>query len=292
MQKTPIGRKETWRGLLARPEPIVMPGVYDALSASFAERLGASAAVVGGFGVVAARYGLPDIGVVGLHGMAAAVHDILAATRIPLLVDADDGYGDAKSVSLTVTTYETMGASALLLEDQVAPKRCGHLAGKGVVATEAMEAKLRTAAAARRDRDLFIIARTDSRAVHGLDEALRRSERYLRAGADGLFIEAPQSVEELALIGREFDVPQMCNMLVGGRTPLLTSAELHAMGFRMIVHGTTLVSRVARALEEGLGEILGDVNRFDEGRYMPLRQFTEALGIERWLEVERRAAGR
>lgn len=290
MEAKPIGRKDTWRGLLARPAPIVMPGVYDALSASFAERLGASAAVVGGFGVVAARYGLPDIGVVGLHGMAAAVRDILAATRLPLLVDADDGYGDAKSVALTVSTYESSGASALLLEDQVAPKRCGHLAGKDVVPTAVMETKLRTAVAARRSADLFIIARTDSRGVHGLDEALRRSERYLRAGADGLFIEAPQSVAELETIARAFDVPQMCNMLVGGRTPLLTTAELHAMGFRMIVHGTTLVSRVARALEEGIEEILDDVNRFDEARYMPLHEFTEALGIRRWHEVERRAA--
>lgn len=280
--------RPAWADLLRGGGPLVLPGVYDALSATLAVRAGFRAAVIGGFGLVGSRYGLPDIGLVGLHGMAAGVRDILAATSLPTLVDADDGYGDVKSVTFTVRTYESLGAGALLLEDQVAPKRCGHLAGKAVVPVEAMERKLRAAVAARSRRDLFLVARTDARSVNGLDDALRRAERYLRAGADGVFIEAPESVEELAIIGRTFDAPQMCNMLVGGRTPLLTVRELYDLGFSMIVHGTTLVSRVARALEEVLLEIRQDRIDFDPANFASLAEFTAALGIDGWLKVESR----
>ena len=148
------------------------------------------------------------------------MRDIMAATELPVLVDGDDGYGDVKNVARTVAGYEAMGVAAIFIEDQRAPKRCGHMAGKDVIDADVMAAKLRAAAAARRNPDTFLIARTDARAVHGLDEALRRAELYLEAGADGVFVEAPQTVDELARIGRAFEgVPQMANMLEGGTHP-------------------------------------------------------------------------
>ena len=181
----------------------------------------------------------------------------MAATRLPVLVDGDTGYGDVKNVAHTIDGYEAMGASAIFIEDQVAPKRCGHMAGKDVIAADQMVAKIKAAVGARRSKDFFIIARTDARAVHGLDEALRRGEQYLKAGADGIFIEAPQTVQELERVGRAFNgVPQIANMLEGGgQTPVLPPAELKAMGFAMAAYPTTLIFRVARTIERALADI-------------------------------------
>ncbi len=220
--------KPTWKELLARGEPLLLPCAYDALSARLIERAGFVAYSIGGYALVGARHALPDIGLVGFGEMSAGVRDIMGASSLPVLVDCDDGYGDVKNVAHTIAGYEAMGVSAIFMEDQRAPKRCGHMAGKDVIEADAMAAKVRAAADARRSAELFIIARTDARAVHGLDDALRRAEMYLKAGADGLFIEAPQSAEELARIGRAFaGVPQLANMLEGGgRTPVLPPHEL------------------------------------------------------------------
>ena len=173
------------------------------------------------------------------------------------MVDGDTGYGDVKNVAHTIEGYEAMGASAIFLEDQVAPKRCGHMAGKDVIPADQMVAKIKAAVGARRSKDFFIIARTDARAVHGLDEALRRGEQYLKAGVDGIFIEAPQTVKELEKVGRTFKgVPQIANMLEGGgQTPVLPPAELKAMGFAMAAYPTTLIFRVARTIERALADI-------------------------------------
>jgi 2-methylisocitrate lyase-like PEP mutase family enzyme len=227
--------KSLWWDLMNMDRPFVLPGAYDALSAKLIEQAGFDGFVIGGFPLVGARYGLPDIGLVGLGEMAEGMRDIVSAVDIPALIDGDHGYGDVKNVVRTMQTYESMGAGAILLEDQVAPKRCGHTEGKQVVEPRIMEEKLRAAADSRQNKDFFLIARTDSRAVHGLDDALRRAERYLKAGADGIFIEAPQNLEELERVANAFDVPQMCNMLIGGKTPILSNRELHQMGFKMIV---------------------------------------------------------
>lgn len=264
----------------------MLPGAYDALSARLIERCGFKAFVIGGFPLVGSRYGLPDIGLVGLGEMAAGVRDILEATRLPALIDGDHGYGDPKNVARTVRSYERLGAGALFLEDQVAPKRCGHLAGKDVVPTEVMEQRIRAAVAAREDGELFLIARTDARSVHGLDEALRRGERYIAAGADGLFVEAPESVEELERIGRAFDVPQFCNMLVSGRTPLLRNRELYDMGFAMVVHGTTLVMRAAKAVEQTLREIAEDRADFRPEDFASLEEIKAVTGFDDWVRFE------
>ena len=175
-----------------------------------------------------------------------------------MLVDGDTGYGDVKNVTHTIEGYEAMGASAIFMEDQVAPKRCGHMAGKDVIPAAEMVAKIKAAVGARRSKDFFIIARTDARAVHGLDEALRRGEQYLEAGADGIFIEAPQTREGARdASARAFKgVPQIANMLEGGgQTPVLPPSELKAMGFTMAAYPTTLIFRVARTIERALADI-------------------------------------
>ena len=175
------------------------------------------------------------------------VRDIVAATPLPVLVDGDNGYGDVKNIVHVLNHYEGLGAGAIFFEDQVSPKRCGHMAGKQLLASADMEARLRAASQNKRFPETFIIARTDAREVHGLDEALRRGERYLRAGADGLFIEAPVDLDELRTIAEAFDVPQMANMLEGGRTPLLRPAELGEMGFRIAIYGISpLVHAIAQ----------------------------------------------
>jgi len=281
--------KPTWKELLANGQPLLLPCAHDGLSARLIERAGFRAYSVGGYALVGARHGLPDIGLVAFGEMSAGVRDIMAATSLPVLIDCDDGYGDVKNVTRTIAGYERLGASAIFMEDQRAPKRCGHMAGKSVIPAGAMAAKLRAAAAARQSSDFFIIARTDARAVHGLDEALRRAELYLKAGADGLFIEAPQTVEELARVGRTFaGVPQIANMLVGGgRTPVLAPDELSRLGFAMIAYPTSLIFCVARAIQKALADLRqGRLPGSDDA--VDFETFKDITALARWSEVERR----
>lgn len=286
----PKPKKPTWRELLAQNQPLVLPGAHDAFSARMIEAAGFPAYFIGGFPVIGARYALPDIGLIGLGEMAQSVSDIMLGSQLPVLVDADDGYGDVKNVTRTVRTYERMGASSIFFEDQVAPKRCGHMAGKVLVSVETMEAKIRAAAAARDDKELFIIARTDAREVEGMDAALRRAERYVRAGADGLFIEAPRNVAELELIGRAFDVPQLCNMLEGGLTPILPNRELGEMGFSMIIHGITLLMRAARVMRETLADLKED--RLDPAKAgVTFEEYKATVGFGDWAAIDERFGG-
>ena len=247
----------TWKSLLKAEQPLLLPCAHDALSARLIERAGFAAYSIGGFALVGSRYGIPDIGLAAFSEISAGIRDIMAAAPLPVLVDGDTGYGDVKNVAHTIEGYEALGASAIFIEDQVAPKRCGHMAGKDVIPAEQMVAKIKAAAGARRNKDFFLIARTDARAIHGLDEALRRGEKYLEAGADGVFIEAPQSIDELKQVGRAFQgVPQIANMLEGGgRTPVLPPAELKAMGFAMAAYPTSVIFRVARTIEKALADI-------------------------------------
>src|SRR6266571_8509003 len=283
--------KPTWKELLARGEPLLLPCAHDALSARLIERAGFAAYSIGGYALVGARHALPDIGLVAFGEMSAGIRDIMSASDLPVLIDCDDGYGDVKNVARTIARYEAMGVSAVFIEDQRAPKRCGHMAGKEVIDADAMAAKLRAAAAARRSTDLFIIARTDARAVHGLDEALRRAEIYLKAGADGLFIEAPQTIDELTRIGRTFQgVPQLANMLEGGgRTPVLPPSELYRLGFAMVAYPTSLIFRVARAIENALADLKhGRPTGENDG--VDFETFKDITSFGDWAEVEQRAA--
>jgi 2-methylisocitrate lyase-like PEP mutase family enzyme len=282
-------KRPTWRELLAKEKPLVLPGAHDALSARLIEMAGFSAYIIGGYPVSAARYALPDLGLLGFGEISAAIRDILSGSSLPAMVDADDGYGDVKNVTRTIRTYEQMGVDAIFIEDQVAPKRCGHMAGKDVVPVEAMERKIRAAVAAREDREFFLVARTDARGVHGLDEALRRGERYIKAGADGLFVEAPLSVEELERIAKAFDVPQFCNMLDGGRTPLLTNKDLYDMGFAMVVHGITLVTRIAKTMLDTLAALKAD--RMDYAGSLSFEEFKAITGFKDWAAIEDKFGG-
>ncbi len=277
--------KHSFRQALATEKPLILFGAYDALSARLIERAGCRAAFISGFSVVGARFGVPDVGLRAFGDIAAAVRDIVQATDLPVLVDADDGYGDVKNVVHTVRSYERMGVSAIMIEDQIWPKRCGHMAGKSVIAAEAMEAKVRAASCERINPNTFIMARTDARAVHGLDDALRRAERYLKAGADGLFIEAPESIAELKIIGSRFDVPLLANPLEGGRSPILSPAEYHDLGFHMIGYGITLLLRAARAMRDAIEDIRsGRFALWDSG--LSFNEFKDVVGFAEWTRIE------
>lgn len=274
-----------FRALLKSEKPLVLVGAYDALGARLIAQAGCKSLFIGGFSVVGARYGVPDVGLRAFADIAAAVRDILHACDLPAFVDIDDGYGDLKNVIQTVQSYERMGAAALMLEDQTWPKRCGHLSGKNVVPVEIMEAKVRAATGERLDPSTFIFARTDARAVHGLDDALRRAERYLRAGADGLFIEAPESVEELRRIGRAFDVPLVANPLEGGKTPLLTPAEFAELGFTVIPYGITLILHAANAMKAAIADITsGTFAR--RGEAMSFADYLKVVGQPGWARLQ------
>ncbi|MCW5748260.1 MAG: isocitrate lyase/PEP mutase family protein [Alphaproteobacteria bacterium] len=282
--------RPTWMSLLAAPEPLLLPIAHDALSARLIEAAGFRAASVGGFALVGARHGLPDVGLVGLKEMADGVREILEATSLPYMIDGDDGYGDVKNVTRTIQTYERMGAAAIFIEDQVSPKRCGHMAGKSVVPVDAMVRKIEAAAAARDSQDTFLLARTDARAVEGLDSALRRAERYLRAGADGIFVEAPVSVAELERIGSAFrGTPQLANMLEDGATPLLAPDELHRLGFQMVAYPVSLLFRIVRTMQKALADMrAGTLRLQDEG--VSFADFKTAVGFGHWAAIEDRFA--
>ena len=231
------------------------------------------------------RYGVPDIGLLGGREFLDAYRDILGVSPLPVLVDADNGYGDVKNVIYTVHQLEKIGVQALFFEDQVSPKRCGHIAGKSLVPVEDMEAKIRVAASERSNPDTFIIARTDAREVDGMDEALRRAERYLRAGADGLFIEAPETVEEMALIGRTFKAPLLANMLEGGRTPILKPFELKQLGFSIVIYGTSILMRYVKTIQETLADIQSGEMKLS-GTGVTFSDYKRLVGMDDWTRIE------
>ena len=275
----------TFAQLLKIDGPLVLPGAHDALSARLIERAGFPGYFIGGFPAVGSRYGVPDVGLKGLGEISAAIADIMSASRLPVFVDIDDGYGDVKNVVHTLHRYERLGVAAVQIEDQQWPKRCGHMAGKTVVPCEQMEAKIRAAAAERMCADTFLWARTDARAPLGLDEALRRAERYLRAGADGLFIEAPRSVEELERIGRAFDVPVQANPLAGGVTPLLRPSEFHELGFKVVIYGIDLLMHATATMQAVLNDIRDGAFAL-QGKGAGFREYLDVVGFKEWVRIE------
>ncbi len=266
---------------------LIVPGAHDALSARLIQKTGFEAYFIGGFSAVGCRYGLPDVGLKGFGEVSAAVRDIMSACDLPVFVDGDDGYGDVKNVVHTVQSYERMGVSAILIEDQQWPKRCGHMVGKKVVPTEVAEAKIRAATSERINAETWILARTDARAVYDLDEAMRRAERYIRAGADGIFVEAPRSVEELERVGRAFDVPQICNPLMGGHTPILSMQELAKLGFNAAVLGLDTLMHAAKAVETVLLDMKsGRFARRNDG--MDFEEYKKLVGYDKWESIDAR----
>jgi 2-methylisocitrate lyase-like PEP mutase family enzyme len=274
---------------VAEKRLLVVPGAYDALSARLIQKIGFETYFIGGFPAVGSRYGVPDIGLKGFGEISACVRDIMSACDLPVFVDGDDGYGDVKNVVHTVQSYERMGVSAILIEDQQWPKRCGHMAGKKVVPIELAEAKIKAACAERLNPETWILARTDARQVHDLDEAMRRAERFIKAGADGIFIEAPRSVEELERIGKAFDVPQICNPLMGGHTPILTMEEMAELGFNCAVLGLDTLMHAAKAVEAVLLDMKsGRFARRHDG--MSFDDYKTVVGFDRWAGVDERFA--
>lgn len=276
--------RKPFRSLLAAEGPLILPGAHDALAARLIQRAGFPGFFIGGFGAVGARFGVPDIGLKSLGDLSQAVGDIMAASDLPVLVDADDGYGDVKNVVQTVHTYERMGVGALFLEDQRWPKRCGHLEGKSVVPVEQHEAKIRAAAQEKMNPETFLIARTDARAVTGLDDAMRRAERYLKAGADCIFIEALRTVEELERVGKAFDL-QVANPLAGGVSPILRPEEYFRLGFKILPYGIDLILRVTRAMQVALEDMRSGKFAL-MGTGATLQEYLQVVGFEDWTRIE------
>ncbi len=275
----------TNRDLLAREKPLVLPGAHDALSARLIQQAGFRGFFIGGFQTAGARYGLPDIGLCQLGEFSAAFRDMVNACDIPVLVDADNGYGDVKNCVHLLHTYERMGISAMFIEDQVAPKRCGHMAGKRVVPASEMEAKLRAMSANRLDPRTFIVARTDARAIHGMDEALRRAERYVRAGADGVFIESMLDEEEMARAVREIDTVHVANMLEGGLSPIVPPQVLGQMGYGIALYGITLLLRIVKTMQAALADLRSGEMRL-VGTGANFDDYLKVVGIDQWRAIE------
>ncbi len=246
------------RELLARPEPILAPGAYDALSARLIEAAGFPAVYMTGFGSAASLLGRPDVGLLGMSEMVDNARRIAGAVAVPVIADADTGYGNPINVIRTVHEYEDAGVAAIHIEDQLSPKKCGHMEGKQLVSVEDMVAKVRAAVAARRT-DLVLIARTDARAVEGLDGALNRARLYWEAGADVIFFEAPQSEAEIETVAHELsDVPLLFNWAEGGKTPPIAYARLRELGFRIVIFPIGAMLAATRAIRDLLQTIRAD----------------------------------
>lgn len=272
------------RSLLARPGILRSLAAHDVFTAKICEHAGIELLFLGGFGAAASGYGLPDLGLLGLAEMADAARRMVRSLSIPLIVDGDTGYGSLPNVRRTVEELERAGAAGMLLEDQVFPKRCGHFEGKSVIPVEEMAAKLRAALEARSNPEFVIIARTDARAIEGLDAAIARANRYAELGADLCFVEAPQSREELARIGREVRAPQLANMLVGGTTPILSAPELEQLGFRIVVSPVETLAVTGFAVQQ-LAQAMQTTGRVDQLSHQMLlfTQLKDILGVTKWI---------
>jgi 2-methylisocitrate lyase-like PEP mutase family enzyme len=240
------------RELLAGERLVVAPGVYDGISAALVGKLGFPAAYMTGAGVSASGWGLPDGGLLTLTEMAERARTLAGLLDVPLIADADTGYGSPINVVRTVREYERAGVAAIQLEDQVFPKRCGHLSGKEVIDADRFVAALEAALGARRDPDTVIVARTDARAPLGVEEAISRAHEYAAVGADLIFVEAPQSIEEVERIAAEVDAPLLLNVVPGGLTPQIDSARLAELGFRVAIHPGAVLAAVAQAAMQAL----------------------------------------
>lgn len=277
---------ERLRALLERPAGIELPGCYDVLSAMILEKAGFETVFLSGYGIAASFLGYPDIGLTSLVETSLLTKNVSSALHVPLVVDADNGYGDEDNVVRTVHELEHGGAAAMILEDQVFPKRCGHLAGKQVIPADEFARVLQAAIEARRDPDTVIIARTDARAPLGIEEAIRRAHRYAQLGSDVIFVEAPRNVEEIEQIAAQVDAPLLLNIVPGGLTPELDHARLAELGYRIAIHpGMALAAIVPAAVQalSGLRERTPslDAPASPEG-------FFDLFGLVTWDELGQR----
>jgi 2-methylisocitrate lyase-like PEP mutase family enzyme len=270
------------RARLAEPTILMAPGAYDGLSARLAARAGAEAVYMTGFGVSGSTLGRPDVGLMSATEMADRTRAIAeACAPAPLIADGDTGHGGVLNVARMVRLYEQAGAAAIQIEDQVFPKRCGHMAGKAVIEMGEAASKIKAAVAARTSRDFLIIARTDARAVTTFDDALRRGNAFAEAGADVIFIEAPQSLEEMRKVAETFKgIPLVANMVEDGKTPYLDIATLQELGFSLAIYPVSTLLVVTKALQDAYGAMLDEGRLPDAIPRVTFQDYNSALGLE------------
>ncbi|MCA0921639.1 isocitrate lyase/PEP mutase family protein [Pseudooceanicola nanhaiensis] len=278
----------TLRKKLEAGEFILAPGIYDLISALFADRGDFPALYVTGYGTVASHLGLPDAGLATYSEMLGRIAQMVKRTTKPVIADADTGYGGLLNVRHTVQGYEDAGVTAIQIEDQEFPKKCGHTLGRRVIAAEDMARKIAVAVDSRRSEDFLIIARTDARTTLGLDEAIRRGKLYAEAGADIVFVESPESVEEMTRIASEIDRPLVANMVQGGRTPMLSAEELAAIGYRMAIHPAAGFLATGAALSAAYADLAAHGAMTDAVPLHPFSDFNTLVGFEDVWAFEKR----
>jgi 2-methylisocitrate lyase-like PEP mutase family enzyme len=281
------------KAALAANQFVVAPGIFDMISARIADRMGFSALYATGYGTVASHLGIPDAGVATFTDMVSRMARFAQGSKTPVIADADTGYGGLLNVRHTVMGYEAGGVTAIQLEDQEVPKKCGHTPGRRVIAAEEMALKIEVAAEARKSDDFLIIARTDARTTLGLDEAIRRGKLYRKAGADVVFIESPESEEEMKRIGGEIDAPLLANNVDGGgRTPILSAEKLASFGYNIAIYPAVGFLTMAAALERSYAHLLkeGDTNTLPEGVIYDFGQMNELMGFPEVWDFDKRWA--
>lgn len=284
-----MSTRKQLRSLVQARRGVLVPGAFNALSARVIEDLGFEAIYITGAGVTNMWFGLPDQGFMGLAEITDHTARIRDAVTLPLIVDADTGFGNALNVHHTVRTLERAGADCIQLEDQVAPKRCGHFAGKQVISTEEAVGKIKAAVDARRDPDLLIMARTDAAATHGFEAAVERAQRFAEAGADILFVEAVTTAEEIRALPQRLPKPQLMNMVIGGRTPIFNATELGALGYGLVLYANAALQGAVSGMQKAL-TVLRDEKEVPESSDLvtPFAERQRLVGKPQWDALEKR----
>ena len=268
---------------------VIVPGAFNALSAKVIEDLGFEAIYVTGAGVTNMWFGMPDQGFMGLAEIADHTARIRDAVNVPLLVDADTGFGNALNVIHTVRTLERAGADCIQLEDQVAPKRCGHFSGKEVISTEEAVSKIKAAVDARRDPDLLIMARTDAAATHGFEAAVERAQKFAEAGADILFVEAVTQADEVRALPQRLSKPQLMNMVIGGKTPIFNAEQLGELGFGIVLYANAALQGAVAGMQKALTELRDEKEVQESGGLVtPFAERQRLVGKPAWDALEKR----
>ena len=283
-----MNARQLLKQLLKRDRLLVAPGCFDGLSARLVEEAGFEAAYLSG-GAVARSMGIPDIGLVTMSEVIDRAAQVVAAVKIPIIADADTGYGNAVNLVRSVREFERTGVAAIHIEDQITPKRCGHLDGKEVIPLAEMEKKLQAALASRSDPDFSIIARTDARGVHGFDDAIRRGRAFAELGVDAVFVEAPQSEAELEEIPRTLaNVPLLVNVFKGGKTPMLPVERLQQMGYRIAIYPSETQRAAIHAMRQALGLLKreGTTEKMDDA-LTTFKERDKVVGLDEWQQLEK-----
>lgn len=277
------------RSMLKSSKPLVIPGVYDAIGAKIAEKVGFDAMFQTGYGTSATLFGMPDYGFIGATETVDNARRICRAVSVPVIVDSDTGYGNALSVWKLVKELESAGASGIFLEDQKWPKRCGHMQGKEVISQEEYTEKLGAALDARENKNFIVVARTDARATEGLDAAIDRGIKNKKTGADAIFIEAPRSLDEMKAIGKSIKAPLVANMIEGGATPLSSSETLNKMGFKIILYPLSVLFANTFATMSILKELkkTGTTAKFKQ-KVVNFDQFNDLVDLQKFRKMEKR----